>query len=93
MAYIENKNNPNNIVYIDESLKPILKETYGVILYQEQIIAILELMGGLTKSEAQISDWQKTIAPSEKLRKWYAHDVAKWADFKLLYFAELSKKA
>ena len=47
---------------------------------------------GLTKSEAQISDWQKTIAPSEKLRKWYAHDVAKWADFKLLYFAELSKK-
>ena len=47
---------------------------------------------GLTKSEAQISDWQKTIAPSEKLRKWYAHDVEKWDDFKLLYFAELSKK-
>jgi DNA polymerase-3 subunit alpha len=53
-TYIENKNNPNNIVYIDESLKPILKETYGVILYQEQIIAILELMGGLTKSEADL---------------------------------------
>lgn len=52
--YVKGKLNPQKIVYPDASLKPILKETYGVILYQEQIIAILEVMGGFSKSEADL---------------------------------------
>lgn len=46
---------------------------------------------GQTKAEAKIDDWQKAIAPSEALRRWYGHDEAKWPEFKLRYFAELSR--
>ncbi|RTL48678.1 MAG: DUF488 family protein, partial [Sphingobacteriales bacterium] len=33
---------------------------------------------GLTKEKAKIDVWLKDIAPSTELRKWFAHDVAKW---------------
>lgn len=52
--YIKNKNNIDKIKYIDESLKNILKETYGIILYQEQIINILTSIGGFTNGEADL---------------------------------------
>jgi len=44
---------------------------------------------GLTKSAAKIDLWIKEIAPSNALRTWYAHDPAKWAEFKRKYVAEL----
>ena len=50
--YIKNKKNPERIRYPHESLKDILKETYGIIVYQEQIMQILQLMGGYTFAEA-----------------------------------------
>ncbi len=31
----------------------------------------------------------KEIAPSAELRKWYAHDVARWTEFQKRYLAEL----
>lgn len=42
------------INYIDESLRPILSSTYGVIIYQEQIMQIARVMGGYTLAEADI---------------------------------------
>ena len=36
--YIQNMNNPSDIKYDHEMLEPILKKTYGVIVYQEQVI-------------------------------------------------------
>jgi uncharacterized protein YeaO (DUF488 family) len=44
---------------------------------------------GLTKSAARIDTWARAIAPSDALRKWYAHDVSNWPEFKRRYFAEL----
>jgi len=44
---------------------------------------------GLTKAQARIDHWARAIAPSNALRKWYAHDTAKWPEFKRRYFAEL----
>ena len=52
--YIKNKNNPEQIRYIHESLRPILKETYGIIIYQEQIMQILEVMAGYSYGEADV---------------------------------------
>jgi uncharacterized protein YeaO (DUF488 family) len=34
----------------------------------------------------------KGVAPSTELRKWYAHDPAKWAQFKERYWKELGDK-
>jgi len=44
---------------------------------------------GLTKAQARIDHWARAIAPSHALRKWYAHDVSKWPEFRRRYFAEL----
>jgi uncharacterized protein YeaO (DUF488 family) len=46
---------------------------------------------GLTKEKAAIDLWVKDLAPSVELRKWYSHDVAKWAEFRRRYLAELDK--
>ncbi|MCB9812772.1 MAG: DNA polymerase III subunit alpha [Pseudomonadales bacterium] len=53
-TFIEGKHNPKSIHYPHESLKPILKETYGVMVYQEQILEIANLMAGYTLGEADI---------------------------------------
>ncbi len=44
---------------------------------------------GLTKEKAKIDLWLKEISPSTTLRKWFGHDVAKWAEFKKRYIAEI----
>ena len=38
--FLENRAHPETIKYLHPSLKPILQETYGIIVYQEQIIQI-----------------------------------------------------
>lgn len=51
-TYIENKKNPDKIVYDHEMLKPILSVTYGCIVYQEQVMNIFQVMGGYTLGQA-----------------------------------------
>jgi uncharacterized protein YeaO (DUF488 family) len=48
---------------------------------------------GLTKEEARVDLWFKDVAPSNELRKWFAHDPAKWPEFKARYKAELKHNA
>ena len=52
--FIEGKNNPASITYLHSSLEPILKDTYGVMVYQEQIIKLLQLVAGYTPGEADL---------------------------------------
>ena len=44
---------------------------------------------GLTKAKAQIDDWQKDLAPSNELRKWFGHDPARWEKFREKFRDEL----
>ena len=46
---------------------------------------------GLTKEKARVDLWLKDVAPSTELRKWFAHDPAKWAEFRTRYLEELKK--
>ena len=48
---------------------------------------------GMSKERASLDEWMKEIAPSAELRKWYAHDVDKWPEFKAKYLEELSQKS
>ncbi len=50
--FIRRKNNPSLIKYETELLKEVLDETYGVIVYQEQIMRIASLLGNFTQGEA-----------------------------------------
>ncbi len=47
---------------------------------------------GISKKVAEIDDWNKDVAPSEKLRKWFGHDPAKFSRFADLYRKELAGK-
>lgn len=44
---------------------------------------------GLTKEKARVDLWLKDVAPSTNLRKWFAHDPAKWTEFQARYREEL----
>jgi uncharacterized protein YeaO (DUF488 family) len=47
---------------------------------------------GLGKSEAEIDEWLKDVAPSHELRRWFNHRPERWDEFKSRYFQELAKK-
>jgi uncharacterized protein YeaO (DUF488 family) len=47
---------------------------------------------GLKKDNTKIDLWQKEIAPSNSLRKWFGHEEKKWNEFKDRYFKELDKR-
>jgi uncharacterized protein YeaO (DUF488 family) len=44
---------------------------------------------GLSKSAASLDEWVKAVAPSDELRRWYGHEVDKFAAFRERYQAEL----
>lgn len=50
--FIARKQGKSKITYIIPQLEPILKETYGIILYQEQVMQIANLIGNYTMAEA-----------------------------------------
>ena len=53
-TFIRRKNKLEETKYIHKDLESILKETYGIIIYQEQIIAILVKIAGYTNQEADL---------------------------------------
>ena len=44
---------------------------------------------GLSKEKAAIDIWEKDVAPSAALRKWFGHDPDKFDDFRNKYRKEL----
>ena len=45
---------------------------------------------GIKKEDLRLDTWAKALAPSTDLRKWFAHDEAKWPEFRKRYRAELA---
>lgn len=71
--FIRRKEGKESITYIHDDLKDILKETYGILIYQEQIIAILNKIGGYSYQEADlirraISKKKEDVLQSERAR-------------------------
>jgi len=44
------------------------------------------------KQRAAVDLWLKDVAPSPELRKWFAHDAAKWKQFQDRYRKELRER-
>ena len=53
-SYIARKKGKEPITYPLECLKPILKSTYGILLYQEQIMQAAQLVAGFSLAKADI---------------------------------------
>ena len=47
---------------------------------------------GVSKERAQLSEWMRDLAPSTELRKWFAHDPARWDEFRRRYRHELEER-
>ncbi|MFZ2331226.1 MAG: DNA polymerase III subunit alpha [Atribacterota bacterium] len=52
--YLKRKAGKAPIEYLHERLQPILKDTYGVILYQEQVMQVVSAIAGLSPGEADL---------------------------------------
>ena len=51
-TFVHNKHHPEDITYVDERLKPVLEDTYGCIVYQEQVMKIVQVLAGYTLARA-----------------------------------------
>ncbi len=52
--YINRKHGRTQVTYTFKELEPILKNTYGVIVYQEQVMQIVQVIGGFSLGEADL---------------------------------------
>ena len=53
-SYIRRKHGEEEITYLDNCLEKILKDTYGILIYQEQIIQLASIYAGYTLGEADV---------------------------------------
>ena len=53
-TYVRYKHNPETIRYKHPLLEPLLKATYGVLIYQEQVMQICQVLGGFSLGQADI---------------------------------------
>lgn len=70
-TYIRRKEGKEKVNYLLPELEPILKSTYGIMIYQEQILEVLRKIGGYTYSEADnirraMSKKKESVILSEK---------------------------
>lgn len=98
-TYIKRKEGKEQIDYIHKDLEDILKPTYGIIIYQEQIMQIAQVLAGYTLGEADIlrramSKKKEEILLKEEskfiersINKGYSKDIAKKVYDLILKFA------
>lgn len=74
--YIKGKNNAGSITYDCPELEPILKPTYGCIVYQEQVMQIVRSLGGYTLGRSDLlrrAMSKKKAAVMEKERQNFVY--------------------
>jgi len=67
--FIDSKNGKREIIYPDPSLEEVLKETYGVIVYQEQVMQVARIIAGFSLSQADILRWAMGKKIIEKMNE------------------------
>lgn len=53
-AYIDTKFGRKKATYLDERMRPILEETYGIIVYQDQVLKLVQALAGFTLGKADV---------------------------------------
>lgn len=75
-VYINNKNNPENVEYLHEKLKPIMEVTYGCLVYQEQVMQVVRDLGGYSYGRSDLvrrAMGKKKMDVMEKERQYFIH--------------------
>ncbi|OPJ54987.1 DNA polymerase III subunit alpha [Alkalithermobacter paradoxus] len=74
--YIKNKNNPDKVEYAHELLKPILENTYGVLVYQEQVMQVVRDLAGYSYGRSDLvrrAMGKKKMDVMEEERHYFIH--------------------
>jgi len=71
-----------------------LKRAYEKAAKEDGIRILVDRLWprGVSKAKLKLAGWEKEVAPSTALRKWFGHDPARWAAFQKRYAAELKKQ-
>ena len=48
---------------------------------------------GVSREQARLDEWARELAPSSQLRQWFAHDPARFVEFRRRYESELAAQA
>jgi len=70
-----------------------LKRAYVAAQPDDGVRVLVERLWprGVARDRAAIERWFKELAPSDQLRKWYAHEPERWPEFQVAYRAELER--
>ncbi len=71
-----------------------IKRVYAPPAQEDGVRILVERLWprGVSKDQAGLSRWEKDLAPSPELRRWFSHDPQKWPEFRRRYWAELDAK-
>jgi DNA polymerase-3 subunit alpha len=98
--YIDGKHGRLTVTYPHANLQPILRDTYGIIVYQEQIMQIASLMAGfslgqadllrraVSKKKREILDEQRTFFVAGSVRQGYTETEANTVYDMIVRFAD-----
>ena len=88
--FVKGKLEPGSVKYLHPDLKPILSETYGIAVYQEQVLKIANVMAGYSLGEADIlrrAMGKKSVEIMKKEKKQFVSQSVKQG-----YSASLAEK-
>ena len=74
--YVKNRHQPERVTYLHESLEDILDVTYGTIVFQEQVIQIVQKLAGFSLGEAdnlRRAMGKKNMQVMEENRAYFVH--------------------
>jgi DNA polymerase-3 subunit alpha len=74
--FVHNKHHPQDVTYVDPRLEPVLNYTYGVIVYQEQVMKIVQVLAGYTLARADAVRkmmGKKKLKDLQKEREVFVH--------------------
>ncbi|MFY9506181.1 MAG: DNA polymerase III subunit alpha, partial [Caldicoprobacterales bacterium] len=73
--YIDNKNHPDNIIYTDPKLAPILSVTYGCMVYQEQVMQVVRELAGYSLGRSDLVRRAMSKKKTEVMEKEREHFI------------------
>jgi DNA polymerase-3 subunit alpha len=74
--YIKRHHNPTEIQYIHPKMEDLLKETYGVMVYQEDVIKVAHHFAGLTLAESDVL--RRAMSGKFRSKKEFERIIEKW---------------
>ena len=75
-TFAQRKHNKEKTTYLDKSLEEVLKDTYGIMLYQEQIMETVKIIAGFSLSEADLLRRAISKKNEEEIKKYYSKFIS-----------------